>query len=216
MDRIKEVYIDSRYKTNDSRSHGDSKSELQEAFDLPDNAVCYIDDISIPHSWYTIVDFNNKLYIQRTYGGMRTDGTVITIPTGNYNASRLASTVQDLVQQRYTDTNYFDDEKTCTYDNARGTIKITATFEFQILFDFRTMALTLGSGHSFVWVDSNDNGTSIDVNNLCSINELLGNYEYEPGFGTTYESEFIDLLNAHSIYIHCPDPGHYDTVGVRG
>ena len=55
---------------------------------------------------------------------------------------------------------------TCTYDNARGTINITATFGFQILFYFRTMALTLGNGDSFVWVDSNDNETSIDVNNL--------------------------------------------------
>ena len=190
--------------------------ELQEALDLPDNTVCYIDDISIPHSWYTIEDFNNKLYIQRTYGGMRTAGTVITIPIGNYNASRLASTIQDLVQQRYTDTNYPDDEMTCTYDNARGTIRITATFEFQILSDFRTMALTLGYGNFIVWVDSNDNETTIDVNDLCSKNEPLRNYEHDPNLGTTYESGFIDLLNVQSVYIHCPNLGHYNTVGVRG
>ena len=66
---------------------------------------------------------------------------------------------------------------TCTYDSARGTVKITATFEFQILSDFRTMALTLGHGDSFVWVDSNDNETGVDVNHLYSINELLRNYE---------------------------------------
>ena len=116
----------------------------------------------------------------------------------------------------FTDINYPDDEMTCSYDTAKGAIKITATFEFQILSDFRTMALTIGYGNSFVWVDSNNNETSIDVNNLCSINELLRNYEYDPNFGTTYESGFIDLLNVHSIYIHCPNPGHYNTVGVRG
>ena len=96
---------------------------------------------------------------------MRIDGTVISIPIGNYNASRLASTINDLVQQRYTDSNYPGDEMTCTYDNARGTIKITATFEFQILSDFRTMSLTLGFENSFVWVDNNNNETSIYVNN---------------------------------------------------
>ena len=95
-------------------------------------------------------------------------------------------------------------------------IKITTTFEFKILSDFRTMALPLGCENSFVWVDNNNNETSIDVNNLCSINELLRNYEHDPNFGTTYESEFIDLLNVHSIYIHCPNLGHYNTVGVRG
>ena len=109
----------------------------------------------------------------------------------SYNASRLASTINDLVQQRYTDTNYPDDEMSCTYDSARGTIKITATFEFQILSDFRTMALTIELGNSSVWVDSNGIETSIDVNNLYSINELLRNYEYDPNFGTTYESGLL-------------------------
>ena len=59
-----------------------SLNVLQEALGLPDNTVCYIDDISIPHSWYTIEYFNNKLYIQRTYGGFRIDGTAISIPIG--------------------------------------------------------------------------------------------------------------------------------------
>ena len=98
----------------------------------------------------------------------------------------------------------------------RGTIKITATFEFQILFDFRTMALTLGYGHSSVWVDSNNNESSIDVNGLLySINEMLRNYEHDLNPGTTYVYGFIDLLNVHCIYIHCPNLGHYNTVGVR-
>ena len=51
MDKIKKMYIDSKYKTNDSISNSDFKTELQEALDLPDNTVCYIDGISIPHSW---------------------------------------------------------------------------------------------------------------------------------------------------------------------
>ena len=49
-DKIKEVYIDPRYKTSDSIYNNDFKFEMKEALDLPGNAVCYIDDISIPHS----------------------------------------------------------------------------------------------------------------------------------------------------------------------
>ena len=116
--------VDSWYKRNDRVSNSEFKFELQEASNLPDNTVCYIDDIPIPHSWYTIEDFNNKLYIHRTYGGMSIDGTVISIPIGNCNASMLASTINDLVQQRFTDTSYPDDEMACTYGIARGTIKI--------------------------------------------------------------------------------------------
>ena len=44
MGKIKKVYIDSRYKTNDSVSNSDFKFELKEGLDLADNTVCYIDD----------------------------------------------------------------------------------------------------------------------------------------------------------------------------
>ena len=76
--------------------------------------------------------------------------------------------------------------------------------------------LTIGYGNSFVWVDSNSNDTSIGISNLCSIHEFLRDYAHDPDFVTTYESGFIGLLNVHSIYIHCPNLGHYNSVGVRG
>ena len=63
MDNNKKVYVDSRYKTSDSESNSDFKFEINEALDLPDNTYCYIDDICIPHTWYTVEDFNNTLYI---------------------------------------------------------------------------------------------------------------------------------------------------------
>ena len=68
MDKIKKVYIDSRYKTNDSVRNSDFKFELREALDLSDNTVCYVDDTCIPHTWRTIESQNNKLYVifQRT------------------------------------------------------------------------------------------------------------------------------------------------------
>ena len=36
------------------------KFELKEPLDLPDNTVCYVDDISIPHTWRTIEPHNSK------------------------------------------------------------------------------------------------------------------------------------------------------------
>ena len=32
----------------------------------------------------------------------------------------------------------------------------------------------------------------------------------------TYESGFIDLFNAHNVYLHCPNLGHFLSIGVRG
>ena len=39
------------------------KIELKEPSDLPDNIVCCVDDIRIPHTWRTIEPHNNKFYI---------------------------------------------------------------------------------------------------------------------------------------------------------
>ena len=53
------AYVDSRFRTRGSNSDSDSKFELKEALGLPDNTVCFIDDISIPHTWRTIESHNN-------------------------------------------------------------------------------------------------------------------------------------------------------------
>ena len=67
MDKLKEVYVDSIHKTNDSVRISDFEIELKDALYLPDNTVCYIDDISIPHTWFTIdKHMHGTLYIITT------------------------------------------------------------------------------------------------------------------------------------------------------
>ena len=143
--------------------------------------MCYIGDISIPHSWYSIEDPNNKLYMKRVYGdnGSQTTGTSLTIPVGNYNTARLASTIQNLLRERYDgDINSPNDEMTCTYENARGTVKISANNPFQILSDSEAIYLTKNAGPTFLWVGNNHELVYIDLTNLRSMNEALGNDGY--------------------------------------
>ena len=63
MDKLKKAYVDSRFRTRGYNSVSGFKLELKEALDLPDNTVCYIDDIPIPHTWRTIESHNNQFYI---------------------------------------------------------------------------------------------------------------------------------------------------------
>ena len=58
---ILNIYIDSRHKTRDSASNSDFIFQLTETISTPPNCVCYIDDIIIPHTWYGIEYYNNKL-----------------------------------------------------------------------------------------------------------------------------------------------------------
>ena len=57
------TYIDSRFRTANSKSESDFNVELPRSFNVPDGVVAHIDDIVIPVSWNVIDDRNNKAYI---------------------------------------------------------------------------------------------------------------------------------------------------------
>ena len=213
MDKIKKVYIDSRYKTNDSVSNSDFKFELKEALELPDNTVCYIDDICIPHTWYTVEFYNNKLYIENTYPDLSLSSSVLTLPEGNYNAATLATTLQSTLQHSFPNENY-----RCVYNTTKGSITITSDRSFRIFTDqqAREIQNTLIGDPSFPgWVDNNNQLTTVDASDLRSINEIF-RHSFPINPETTFETGFIDLLNVHNVYIHCPNLGHYNSTGVRG
>ena len=73
----------------------------------------------------------------------------------------------------------------------------------------------------YPWKDIEGNIQTGDINNLRYINGVLRNTEMIhlhqlPGYYKSYESGFIDLFNAHSIYLLCPNLGHFNSIGVRG
>ena len=100
MDKAKRIYVDSIYKTDDSVSNTVFKFEIWEALDLGDNTVCYIDDISIPHTWHAIENNNNQLYIE-TMNSSVAGTSIITLPNGNYTASSLAAAWTLTLQTRF-------------------------------------------------------------------------------------------------------------------
>lgn len=60
---VKKIYIDSRFRTPDSKSHTDFKYDLGTAFNMPEGAHYYMDDVNIPNSWWSVEqDINSKLY----------------------------------------------------------------------------------------------------------------------------------------------------------
>ena len=228
MDKVKKVYVDSRFRTNDSDSNSDFKFELNEALDLADNTVCYVDDISIPHTWRTIESYNNKFYIILRTTVTNTGGSatynwfpyVITIPEGNYDGYRLASGLQDLINS--IEINFTFEVK---YNTATGSIKIEETTEgsgnaFAVPSDFGVMAWELENSNQYPWRNIEETIVYPIANSLQSINGVLRNTEMVAVnlayMYNTYETGFIDLLNIHNIYIHCPNLGHFNSIGVRG
>ena len=125
MDKIKKVYIDTRYKTSDSISNSDFKFELKEALDLRENTACYIDDMSIPHTWYTIEDYNNKLYIEATNQDLTLSAHILAVASTKYTASSLATSLNNILQTRFPNDNC-----SCVYNIGVGTITVSSTMDF--------------------------------------------------------------------------------------
>ena len=76
-------------------------------------------------------------------------------------------------------------------------------------------------GSDYPWKDSQGNVQSIEIDKLKSINGVFRNADMitiniEAEDYRAYESGFIDLLNAHNVFLHCPDLGRFNSTGVRG
>ena len=207
MDKIKKVYVDSRYKTNGSASNSDFKFESKEPLDLPGYTVCYIDDISIPHTWYTIEDYNNQLYTEATNPDLTLSASILTGPSGNYTASTLAAMLNDLLQTCCPNDNF-----PCVYHVSVGTITIPSTINFRAMTDDFVKTL---QGISSWYGNNNEEIGHPGYNNLRSINEVL-RYSTMALSNTSFETGFIDLLNVHNSYTHSSNLGHCGSIGVRG
>ena len=135
MDKIKKAYVDSRFRTRDSNPDSDFKFGLKEPLDFSDNTVCYVDDISIPHTWRTVESHSNEFYIIFKYMYLAGGGYeiteehncnpyVLTLPEGNYTGPQLAPAIQELLNN-FAVT--FDFE--VVYQPARGCITIETKSE---------------------------------------------------------------------------------------
>ena len=88
---IKKIYIDTRFKSSDSVSHSDFHIDLPTTFLMPEDTGFYIDDVCIPHSFYTI-ETNVNDQLQYVYNNST---RTVTIPEGYYNITTLATAIAD-------------------------------------------------------------------------------------------------------------------------
>ena len=125
-----------------------------------------------------------------------------------YTASSLAAKLTLLLQTRFPEIGF-----SCDYNNNVGTIKIinSSDSQFRILTDGTVVSL---QGNDW-YGDGGHHLYSPDINNLRYINEDFINSAQSPS-EMFFESGFIDSLNVHNIYIHSPNLGNYNSIGVRG
>ena len=216
---VKKIYVDSRYRTKDSVSSSNFKFQLPETIFLPNNAAFYIDDVSIPHTWYPIEqNRNDKLYMRVSPLNPDPDNdgvidVIITIAPGNWNIADLAGELQTKIraQTDFTLSGVTTSIFTVTYDLRKTAITISciSSRKFKILTpdDIETRL----NGDWF--------GPSYDVRNPNYFNEVLSHLEGNSIFYTSsvpYVSNSLNFQSVRNIYIHSPNLGNYNTLGSRG
>ena len=118
---IKKIYIDTKYKAHDSVSNSNFKIDLPQTVSFPENTVFYIDDVSIPHSWYTVEEnINDKLYIMVSPTNPDIDNTgvafkIVTISSGIYNGSEIAIEIQTKMEASINN-GFFPNMLSTTYN----------------------------------------------------------------------------------------------------
>jgi len=92
----KKIYIDSEFRSSDSISSSNFKIDLPSSLLMPSNTIFHVDDICIPHSWYTIEEgVNDTLYISSSIPNVANlFNYVITVDKGVYSGIQLKIALQ--------------------------------------------------------------------------------------------------------------------------
>jgi hypothetical protein len=211
---MKKIYIDSKFGRHDSVSSSNFKIELPYTLKLPDNAIFYVDDVCIPHNWYTVeAGVNDKLYI-RTWllgsFGANTD-YILTLIARNYTPAsfQIALTVRlgtlmDALGSALVPT--------VSHDPHTNTLGISiAGHECKIMSDAE---LTTVSDWGVAQVPY----PHYDVNNLASVNDLLTNTGKVSTTGTAiYPAQYyLSLQPVRNIYMRSPNISSFNTIGCNG
>ena len=211
MLKFKKVYIDSSYKVSGTSS--DFTIDLPETVQLEDNMLCQIHEVSIPHSWYSINSTNNNLYFRHQIipPGVIAGITYrkITIPEGNYTAVDLAQTIE-IALNLLVDTGDRPNTYSLHYNNSTNKITFSSNYATAIF-----VVLTDGE----IAPVANVYSDPVDVNNLNSINRVIGNTTPATDAYTNvvpYTTNFIDLAPFKSLYLHCNEISNYNQLTVAG
>jgi hypothetical protein len=122
---IKKIYVDTRFKTADSKSDSDFSIELPRSFNVPDNVVCYIDDIVLPVSFSTVDARNNNLYFKFRHNNVFATGQ-ITLDSKNYNGTTFTEALKSKLNAAVQSFN-FNFDMSYDYTDNLLTIKLNDT-----------------------------------------------------------------------------------------
>lgn len=201
---IKKIYCDTKFRRNDSKSTSDFKIDLPETIKLPDNCVLYVDDVSIPRTFYTVeTGINDKLYFRLSTVGSYVDYT-ITLDGKDYNGPQFTAEIQAKITAATSGSTAVN----CSYDSQTRQMSVSvANVEIKIFTDEQ-----LKNPTSISWT-----GPAYNANDLNSGNELLTNFTPNIIGNTVLPAKYyLNLTPVRNIYMRSPNLSSFNTMGANG
>jgi len=207
---IKKIYVDSAHKTQDSVSNSHFRFELPESLTLPDNCVFYVDDVVIPHTWYTIeTGLNDRFFVVLTVNGYP-QYELLQLPAKIYTGFDLATELSIALNGVEGPAGSRQSSFTVDYDDWTHTITITACYgdtTFNVL-----TSKDISTKMSGTWA-----GPCYDAKHPQDINsEILKQTEGVSAASASWTSEAISLEPIRSVYLYSPNLGSFHAIGPNG
>jgi len=201
---LRKIYIDSRYKTNDSASDSDFRFQLNKNTFMPNGSEFCIDEINVPYAWNTIESsINDTMYFVWYATDTSTPTyTAITIASKRYTGTDLAAELtikMNLATPIVWSVVYNTSSNTLTFSSA-------AVALFRLISDAE---LAKAPSTTFPGMNPYDFKSANDILQIFP-NTASGRT------GVPITSGFLNLLNYQDLYLSSATLGNFDVMGVRG
>jgi len=206
---IKKIYVDSRFRTSDSVSASDFSIEIPRTFNIPEDVVCFIDDIVLPVSWSTIDARNDTCYLHAYQNG-----------TDYWFSCKLAHTNYDGPQF-----------KTELETKLTAAIPVGLSIAFDIEYELRTNLLKIKFNDTRVspmlptllnifsdkalelglWNNTRISGAP-SINGFIRNDTGINLISSEPGQESKTVEKYLDLVGIRNLYLTSSSLSSYDHV----
>ena len=204
---IKKVYVDTRYKTDDSKSDSDFTIELPRTLNIPENTVCYLTDVVLPVSWRTVDERNNKLYMFIMLDEDNPLYKIIEIPVGNYSGPDFCAALGKAIQDTMTASELLI-VINVSYDRNDNMITIKQLNQFTS-WVYLVSSADLQTGR--YWSHELPKGEIQSLNGILRI----GKTSYLLGNGLPWVA-YLDLHTIRNIYITSSSLASYNIISNFG
>jgi hypothetical protein len=199
------LFIDSRHAS--SGNSGNFTYPLNEQLVLPREAVCYITDVSLSHSWYSTDSSNKSVYLIESENGSDT-ARHLHLPERSHDVITLGADLQTVLNSA---TKSVSGTYSVLYNPPRNTFTISLTAG-----TFRYFSKQMFQKPALLSEFNNAGGTYI-LFAADQADELIGlRSETDYTAVGDLETEFLDVRNIHSLYIHSSSLTSYNTSGPLG